>query len=65
MDHKKINILQFICSTGFYGAERWVLALAQYLPKDQIRCDLAITLEDGSRDLELVRVFRKNHGEAI
>jgi len=61
----KMHILQFICPTGFYGAERWVLALARHLPKDQVRCDLAVTLEDGSKDLELVRKYRKDYGEAF
>ncbi len=56
----KLNILQFICPTGFYGAERWILALAKNLPKDQINCDLAVTLEDNSKDLELVRHFRNS-----
>lgn len=56
--NKKINVLQFICSTGFYGAERWVLALAKHLNADEISCDLAITLEDNSQDLELVKHYR-------
>ncbi|PCI59667.1 MAG: glycosyltransferase [Gammaproteobacteria bacterium] len=59
MQTKKINILQFICSTGFYGAERWILALAKHLNKESIRCDLAITLEDDSKDLEIVKHYRK------
>lgn len=56
---KKINVLQFICSTGFYGAERWVLALAKHLNAEDIRCDLAITLEDNSQDLELVKHYKE------
>lgn len=56
---KKINVLQFICSTGFYGAERWILALAKHLNADNIRCDLAITLEDNSQDLELVKHYKE------
>jgi len=60
-----MNVLQFICPTGFYGAERWILALTRFLPGDQVRSDLAITLEDSSKDLELVRVFRKSYGEAF
>ncbi|WP_448249787.1 glycosyltransferase [Thalassotalea agariperforans] len=56
---KKINVLQFICSTGFYGAERWILALAKHLNADNIRCDLAITLEENSQDLELVKHYRE------
>ena len=62
---QKINILQFICPTGFYGAERWVLALAQYLPKDRARCDLAVTLEHNSADLELVKKYRQHYGKAF
>ena len=65
MTSNKLNILQFICPTGFYGAERWVLALARHLPKDKVRCDLAVTLEDNSRDLEIVKKFRHDHGEAF
>lgn len=65
MNAKKINVLQFICPTGFYGAERWVLALTRHLPKEQLRSDLAVTLEHNSRDLELVRIYRKEHGDAF
>jgi len=61
----KIHILQFICPTGFYGAERWVLALARHLPKDQVRCDLAVTLEENSKDLELVKQYRQNYGDTF
>ena len=62
MENKKIKILQFICSTGFYGAERWVLALASHLPKDKTVSLLATTLEDNSQDLELVRQFKDRCG---
>jgi len=65
MTPKNINVLQFICSTGFYGAERWVLALAKHLDKSYIRCDLAVTLEKNSRDLELVKQYRATCGEAF
>jgi glycosyltransferase involved in cell wall biosynthesis len=65
MTTNKIHILQFICPTGFYGAERWVLALARHLPKDQVRCDLAVTLEDNSKDLELVKKYRQDYGETF
>lgn len=61
----KRNVLQFICPTGFYGAERWVLALARHLPEHDVRCDLAVTLEDNSNDLELVKQFRASFGEAF
>ena len=44
---KKRKVLQFICPTGFYGAERWVLALAKHLDPDTTICDLAVTMEPG------------------
>ena len=65
MSTKKLNILQFICPTGFYGAERWILALAKHLPAEQVRCDLAITLEDNSKNLELVKKYRQECGETF
>ena len=65
MENKKIKILQFICSTGFYGAERWVLALASHLPTDTTESLLATTLEDDSRDLELVRQFKQKCGNTF
>ncbi len=52
-----MKILQFICSTGFYGAERWVLALSKHMP-DDVTSELAVTLEPGTEDLELVRQFK-------
>ena len=52
-----MKVLQFICSTGFYGAERWVLALAKHLPAE-VRSELVVTLEPGTEDLELVKQFK-------
>ena len=54
-----INVLQFICPTGFYGAERWVLALAKHLDPVKIRSDLAVTMEPGQTPLELVNEYKK------
>ena len=54
-----INVLQFICPTGFYGAERWVLALAKHIDPAKIRCDLAVTMEPGQAPLELVNEYKK------
>lgn len=51
-----INILQFICPTGFYGAERWILALSKHLPP-AFNSELAVTLENASHDLKLVSEF--------
>ena len=46
-----MKILQFICSTGFYGAERWILALSKHLPEN-VQSELVVTLEPGTEDLE-------------
>lgn len=54
-----INVLQFICPTGFYGAERWVLALAKHLDTAKVRCDLAVTMEPEQKPLELVNEYQK------
>jgi glycosyltransferase involved in cell wall biosynthesis len=57
------HILQFICSTGFYGAERWILALCKNTPKSDAKYSLAVTQEDASQDLELVKHFARDCGE--
>jgi glycosyltransferase involved in cell wall biosynthesis len=54
-----INVLQFICPTGFYGAERWILALAKHLDPSKIRCDLVVTAEADNPDLELCKEYKK------
>lgn len=56
---KKINVLQFICPTGFYGAERWVLALAKHLDPNKVRSDLVVTAESSNPDLEITRQHRR------
>ena len=55
---KTINVLQFICPTGFYGAERWILALAKHLDPSKVRCDLVVTAESGNQDLEISRHYK-------
>lgn len=63
---QSLKVLQFICPTGFYGAERWILALARNLPRESVQCHLAVTFEENSRDLELVKEYRKQAlGEAF
>ena len=54
-----IKVMQFICPTGFYGAERWILALAKHLDPQQVRCDLAISSEPSNQDLELTRQYKQ------
>ena len=55
---KNINILQFICPSGFYGAEMWILSLAKYLDSERIKCQLAITHESKGQNIELYNRFR-------
>ena len=62
---RKLNVLQFICPTGFYGAERWILALANHLDSQEIRCDLAVTRETDSPDLEVVKKYATDEGQAF
>lgn len=54
---KPLKVLQFICPTGFYGAERWILTLARNLNPAEVECDLAVTLEPGFDDLEIARQY--------
>ena len=62
---KKIKILQFTCPAGFYGAERWVLALARHLNKETMTCDLAVTKEPGQGKLEIVQKYTAEMGKTF
>lgn len=53
-----MNVLQFICPAGFYGAEMWILALAKHLNPDEVHCRLAITWESQDQNLTLFHRFR-------
>ena len=54
----KINVLQFICPSGFYGAEMWILALAKHLNPSRVRCQLVITREAGDQNIEVINRFK-------
>lgn len=62
---KKLNVLQFICSSGFYGAERWVLALAKYLNPQEVNCHLAVTIEGRDDGLKIVDEYNKLDGSVF
>jgi len=64
MKTKPINVLQFICPTGFYGAERWVLTLARNSKPEQVHHDLVVTYESEKQNLEIVKQFPKT-GESF
>jgi glycosyltransferase involved in cell wall biosynthesis len=63
MKLKKYNILQFICPVGFYGAERWILALINNSNTEFVRHDLAVTEESDNQDLEIVSQFPEGEGK--
>ena len=54
-----IRVLQFICPTGYYGAERWITALANNADPDTVTHDLAVTDEPDTDYLELCAAFEK------
>lgn len=60
---KKLRVLQFITPSGFYGAERWVLALANNFNKDEVDCDLAVTRESPTHDLSIAKYFPTEIGK--
>lgn len=63
MKNKPMKVLQFICSTGFYGAERWILALCRNTDIKDCVYSLAVTDEPESKNLELVNQFSELCGK--
>jgi len=63
--NNKIRVLQFICPVGFYGAERWVLALINNSDSQQVVQNLAVTDESSHQDLEIVNQFPEGEGKAF
>lgn len=60
-----MRVLQFITPAGFYGAERWVLALANNIDQDHVVCDLAVTREGPAQDLALAEYYPTESGQQI
>lgn len=58
-----IRVLQFITPAGFYGAERWIIALANNADPDRMLCDLAVTEEGGAQDLSVAECYPEHAGE--
>ncbi len=58
MTNRPLKVLHFICSTGFYGAEKWILALANNLDRSDIDSELVVTKEWDTHDLRLTEEFR-------
>ena len=53
-----IRCLQFITPAGFYGAERWVLALANNIDPESMINDLAVTNEGEGQDLTVAELYQ-------
>ena len=49
-----INVLQLIAPVGFYGAERWILALARNLDPDKVNCQLVVTSENPAQSFGIL-----------
>jgi glycosyltransferase involved in cell wall biosynthesis len=62
MSKLPINVLQFIVPVGFYGAERWVLALVNNSNPDLVKHDLVVTQESANQNLEIVNLFPASAG---
>ena len=54
---RPLRVLHFICSTGFYGAEKWILALANNLDRDAVTSELVVTRENADHRLKLTGEF--------
>ena len=61
----KLRVLQFITPAGFYGAERWVLALANNINHDDVICDLAVTREAPDQDLSVAEYYPRENGQQV
>ncbi len=55
---KVIRVMQFICPTGYYGAERWVLAIARNFDRANVHCELVIPKES-QQTHQLINEFSK------
>ncbi|WP_261977604.1 glycosyltransferase [Marinobacter sp. F3R11] len=61
----RLRVLEFITPAGFYGAERWVLALANNINRDDVICDLAVTRESPDQDLSVAEYYPHNDGQQV
>lgn len=60
---RPLRVLQFITPSGFYGAERWVLAMANNTNTSEMICDLAVTKESATQDLTVAQLYPREKGE--
>lgn len=55
---RPLRVMHFICPTGFYGAERWILSLVANMDSTTVISELAVTRERGDPLLKLTERFR-------
>lgn len=60
-----MNVLQLICPTGYYGAERWIVALANNLNDENLTCKLLIISEDKNSKFELENRYPSRDGNVL
>lgn len=60
---RPLRVLQFITPSGFYGAERWVLAMANNTNSTEMICDLAVTKESETQDLTVATLYPRDKGD--
>jgi glycosyltransferase involved in cell wall biosynthesis len=63
MSKNPMNVLQFIVPVGFYGAERWILALVNNSDSEKVLHDLVVTSESSNQDLKIIQEYPTGHGE--
>ncbi len=57
VNSRPINVLHVLSSSGYYGAERWVVALANNLDESEVNCELAVVFDGAGPPSELVENF--------
>lgn len=57
-----VNVAHFITPIGFYGAERWILALASKMGGARGRCELVITSENPEQRFEIFEQYPASAG---
>lgn len=60
---RPLRVLQFITPSGFYGAERWVLAMANNCDSTRLLCDLVVTRESATQDLTVAELYPRHKGD--
>ena len=60
-----IRVAHLVGSTGLYGAERWILALLRYLPRDSVQSTLINLVDAPGQTSEVVRAATERGLSAI